>query len=118
MPREPQYPHAPEPFAFFGDAKLIRPGAAGTNPPAVPNPTAPLRLVTSLVRFSESESLCAHRRVQQALAELKLNKPDAGAFNLSQMYTGEQLKEILHRFTNYRSGSRTTNCMVSAASSG
>jgi len=54
-----------------------------------------LRLVSSLIRLSESESLCAHRRVQQARAELKLDKPKA--FTADQMYTGEQLKEILHR---------------------
>ncbi len=52
-----------------------------------------LRLVTAIARLSEAESLCAHRRVQQALAELKLDQP--GAFDRDKMYTGEQLKEIL-----------------------
>jgi len=62
---------------------------------AAEKPEIYLRLVTSLARLSEAESVCAHRRVQQALAELKLDKPQA--FDSARMYTGEQLQEILRR---------------------
>ena len=54
-----------------------------------------LRLLTSVARISEAESLCNHRRVQQALAELKLDRPEA--YDPKTMYTGEQLKNILRQ---------------------
>ena len=56
-----------------------------------------LQLVSSISRLSEAEAACAHRQVQQALAQLKLEQAKAidSAVDPKKMYTGAQLIEIL-----------------------
>ncbi len=57
-----------------------------------------LRLVSTFARLSEAETLCASRRLQQMLAQIKIEEAkvtETGAGGANQMYTGEQLKKIL-----------------------
>lgn len=56
-----------------------------------------LHLINSVSRLSEAEATCAHRQVQQALAQLKLEQAKAidTAIDPKSMYTGAQILEIL-----------------------
>lgn len=57
------------------------------------------RLVTAISRLSEAEAACAHRQIQQALAQLKLEQAKAidTAIDEKKMYSGAQMLEILRR---------------------
>jgi hypothetical protein len=56
-----------------------------------------LQLISSISRLSEAEAACAHRQIQQALAQLKLEQAKAidSAIDPKKMYTGTQMLEIL-----------------------
>jgi hypothetical protein len=56
-----------------------------------------LQLISAVSRLSEAEAACAHRQVQQALAQLKLEQARAinTAVDPAKMYTGAQMLEIL-----------------------
>ncbi len=56
-----------------------------------------LQLIAAISRLSEAEAACAHRQVQQALAQLKLEQAKAidAAIDPRKMYSGQQMLEIL-----------------------